>query len=232
MGGSSGIGEATAALLAAEGAEVVITGRDQGRLDRAVERIAGKVTAHAVDATDPGQVTSFFAQTTRIDHLVLAVSSSSGAGPFATLDLADLQAGFDGKYWPYLRILQAALPKISKDGSVVLVTAASARAAFAGSAGLAAINGALEAMIAPLAVELGPVRVNAVSPGVVDTPWWDNVPPQLREELFRAATDTLPVGRVGQAPDVAHAIMLLSTNPYITGTVLEVTGGAHLATGR
>jgi NAD(P)-dependent dehydrogenase (short-subunit alcohol dehydrogenase family) len=232
MGGSSGIGEATAALFAAEGAEVVITGRDQQRLDRAVERIDGKVTAHTVDATDPGQVTSFFAETPEIDHLVLTVSSSSGAGPFATLDFADLQAGFEGKFWPYVRILQTALPKMRADGSVVFVTAASARAALVGSAGLAAINGALEAMVPPLAVELGPLRVNAVSPGVVDTPWWDNVPTEIREELFRSATETLPVGRVGRPEDIARAILLLSTNRYITGTVLEAAGGVHLATGR
>lgn len=99
-----------------------------------------------------------------------------GSGPIATLDPEQLAAGFEGEFWPFPRILQAALPHLRADGSVTFVTASSARAAFPGTAGLAAINGALEAMVPPLAVELAPLRVNAVSPGVIDTVGWNNVP--------------------------------------------------------
>ncbi|NUU22326.1 MAG: SDR family oxidoreductase, partial [Streptomycetaceae bacterium] len=161
MGGSSGIGEATATRFAADGAEVIVTGRDQAKLDAAVERIAGKSSAYRLDATDSTQLQTFFAASGAVDHLILAVSGSAGAGPIAELSLDDLAAGFDGKFWPYLRILKAGLPTLRKDGSITLVTAASARSAFPGTAGLAAINGALEAMVAPRAVELAPLRVNA-----------------------------------------------------------------------
>jgi NAD(P)-dependent dehydrogenase (short-subunit alcohol dehydrogenase family) len=242
MGGSSGIGEATAALFAADGADVVITGRGQERLDAARERIdaaarqagpaGGRTTAYRLDGADQPSVDAFFAESGPIDHLVLALSGSAGAGPFAELDLTELAAGFDGKFWPYLRILKAALPKLRRDGSVTLVTAASARAAFPGTAGLAAINGALQAMVPPLAVELAPLRINAVSPGVIDTPWWDAVPDEQRRALFDGLAATTPVGRVGRPEDVARALHMLAVNGFVTGVVLDATGGANLATGR
>ncbi|MFD7843121.1 SDR family oxidoreductase [Nocardia sp. NPDC059764] len=232
MGGSSGIGEATAAVFAAAGAEVVITGRDRGKLDAAVARIGGATTGHAVDATDQAAVDAFFAGLGTLDHLVISVSGSAGSGPFAELGLDQLAAGFDGKFWPQVRILKAALPHLDSHGSVTLVTAASARSAFPGTAGLAAINGALNAMVAPLAVELAPRRINAVAPGVIDTPWWDRVPEAQRTALFDGLVATTPVGRVGRPEDVAAAIHLLAVNGFTTGVVLDVNGGTGLATGR
>ncbi|MGW0658152.1 SDR family oxidoreductase [Streptodolium elevatio] len=152
--------------------------------------------------------------------------------PFADLDLAELAAGFDGKFWPYVRILQAALPTLRKDGSVTFITAASARAAFPGTAGLAAINGALEAMVPPLAAELAPLRVNAVSPGGVDTPWWSRVPEAQRTAFFEGLAATTPVGRVGQAAEIGEAVYALAANGFVSGVVLDVTGGANLPMGR
>ncbi|MFF8592183.1 SDR family oxidoreductase [Streptomyces sp. NPDC015220] len=232
MGGSSGIGEATAAFLAADGAEVVITGRSQDRLDAAASRLDGKVTTQRLDASDRPALDAFFAGSGPIDHLVLALSGAKGGGPFAQLDLTALAEGFDGKFWPHTNALQAALPALRRDGSVTLVTAASARAALPGTSGLAAINGALEAMVPPLAVELAPLRVNAVSPGVVDTPWWDAVPAEQRQSVFEGIAAATPVGRVGRPEDIARAIHLLTANGFVTGVVLEATGGATLATGR
>ncbi|MFE6159297.1 SDR family oxidoreductase [Streptomyces sp. NPDC056486] len=232
MGGSSGIGEATAALFAQGGAEVTITGRDRTKLDEAAARIGGKTSTYRMDATDQADIDAFFAATAPIDHLVIAVSGAAGSGPFADLDLAQLAQGFDAKFWPQLRILQAALGHLTEQASVTFITAASARAAFPGTSGLAAINGALESMIPPLAVELAPRRINAVSPGVIDTPWWNRVPAAQREELFAGLATTTPVGRVGTPEEVAQAINSLATNGFITGVVLDCTGGANLATGR
>ncbi|MGW2491336.1 SDR family oxidoreductase [Streptomyces sp. NPDC001606] len=235
MGGSSGVGEATAAFFAADGAEVAITGRDQDRLDGAAARIGadgGKVSTHRLDAADRAAVDAFFADFGTVDHLVLALSGSKGGGPFAELDLAELAAGFNGKFWPHVQVLQAALPVLRRDGSVTLVTAASARAALPGTAGLAAINGALEALVPPLAVELAPLRINAVSPGVIDTPWWDRVPADQRQALFDGLAAVTPVGRVGRPEDIARAIHMFAANSFVTGVVLEATGGATLATGR
>ncbi|MFJ4656326.1 SDR family oxidoreductase [Nocardia sp. NPDC088792] len=232
MGGSSGIGEATATLFATGGAEVIITGRDRDKLDAAVARIGGKTTGYRLDATEQADIDAFFAQSGTIDHLVISVSGSAGSGPFAGLDLNELARGFDGKFWPQVRILQAALPHLDAQGSVTLVTAGSSRAAFPGTVGLAAINGALDAMVPPLAVELAPLRVNAVSPGVIDTPWWDRVPEEQRKALFDGLVETTPVGRVGRPEDIARAIHLLATNGFITGVVLDANGGTNLPTGR
>lgn len=229
IGASAGIGEATARAFAARGAAVLITGRSKQRLDQAAERIGYPVEAAEVDATSRVALDAFFAAAGTIDHLVLAASPGAiGAGPIAALDEAALRQAFEGKVFAHIKAIQAALPRLRPDGSVTVITAASARAAFAGTAGLAAANGALETMIAPLAVELAPLRVNAVSPGVIDTHWWHGMPDDQRQAYFGAVAASTPVRRVGQPDDVAGAIVYLAGASFITGTVLECTGGSNL----
>ena len=229
IGASAGIGEATATAFAAGGAEVTITGRSKERLEAAAQRIGYPVHAAELDATDRGALDAFFATTGTIDHLVLAASPGAvGAGPVATLDEAALRQAFDGKVFAHVKALQAALPQLRPDGSVTVVTAASARAAFAGTAALAGANGALESMIGPLAVELAPLRVNAVSPGFIDTHWWNAMPGEQRKAYFDAVAAVTPVRRIGKPADVAEAIVYLAGAGFVTGTVLECTGGAHL----
>ena len=229
IGASAGIGEAAAKAFAARGATVTITGRSKERLDQAAQRIGHPVLAAEVDATSRAALDAFFATTGMIDHLVLSVSPGAvGAGPFATLDEAALRQAFDGKFFAHVKAIQAALPQLRRDGSVTLVTAATARAAFAGTAGIAAANGALETMVAPLAVELAPLRVNAVSPGVVDTHWWNALPEDQRRAYFDSVAAVSPVRRVGRPDDVADAVVYLADAGFVTGTVLECTGGFNL----
>jgi NAD(P)-dependent dehydrogenase (short-subunit alcohol dehydrogenase family) len=229
IGASAGIGEAAARAFAARGAAVTITGRSKERLDQAAERIDHPVLAAELDATSRGALDAFFAATGTTDHLVLCASPGTvGVGPIATLDEAALRQAFDGKFFAHVKAIQAALPHLRRDGSVTLVTAASARAAFAGTAGIAAANGALETMVAPLAVELAPLRVNAVSPGVIDTHWWSALPEDQRRAYFDSVAAATPVGRVGRADDVAEAIVYLADAGFVTGTVLECTGGSNL----
>jgi NAD(P)-dependent dehydrogenase (short-subunit alcohol dehydrogenase family) len=229
IGASAGIGEATAKAFAAHGAAVVITGRSKERLDQAAQRIGSPVQVAELDATDRGALDALFAATGTVDHLVLAASPGAvGVGPIATLDEAALRQAFDGKFFVHVKAIQAALPHLRPDGSITIITAASARAAFAGTAGLAAANGALEAVVGPLAVELAPLRVNAVSPGVIDTQWWDGMPVDQRRAYFDAVAAISPVRRVGRPEDVANAIAYLAGAGFITGTVLECTGGSNL----
>lgn len=229
IGGSAGIGEAAASVFAAQGAAVTITGRSKDRLDQAAQRIGHPVLAAEFDATSREALDAFFATSGAIDHLVLTASPGAvGAGPIAGLDEAALRQAFDGKLFGYVKAIQAALPRLRPDGSVTMVTAASARAAFAGTAGLAAVNGALESAVAPLAVELAPLRVNAVSPGVIDTHWWDAMPEEQRQAYFESVAGVAPAGRVGTPDDVAGAIVYLAGAGYVTGTVLECTGGSNL----
>ena len=225
IGGGSGVGLATAGLAKEAGARVVIVGRSRDRLDEAVAALGGGVRGEQVDASDGEALDAFHARTGRFDHLVIAASGGLGGGPFPTLARDALAGGFDGKFWVQWRCAQAALPHLSPDGSVTFVTAASARAVSPGVSGLAAINGALGAMVLPLAHELAPLRVNAVSPGVIDTPWWDRQPEEMKRRVFDRITASVPARRVGRAEDVADAIVFLAGARYVTGVILDVDGG-------
>jgi NAD(P)-dependent dehydrogenase (short-subunit alcohol dehydrogenase family) len=229
LGGTSGIGLATARGALDRGAEVVITGRDQDKLRTAADDLGARATAIRADATDPEELEGLFQGLGRFDHLVLALSGgSAGAGPIGALALADLRAAFEGKFWAHVAALQAGLPHIRPRGSFTFVSAISAGAPMPGVAGLAAVNGAIEAMIPALAVELKPLRVNAVSPGVIDTPWWHGLQEDERSALFAQYASATPVGRVGAADDIAQAIISMISNGFITGTVLRVDGGLTL----
>jgi NAD(P)-dependent dehydrogenase (short-subunit alcohol dehydrogenase family) len=232
IGASAGIGEATAKAFAAQGAAVIITGRSKERLDQAAQRIGLPVQVAELNATDRAALDAFFAASGPIDHLVLAASPGAvGAGPIADLDESALRQAFDGKFFAHVKAIQAALPRLRAGGSVTIISAVSARVALAGTVALAAANGALEAIVRPLAVELAPIRVNAVSPGVIDTPWWDGMPDDQRRAYFDAMAAATPVRRVGRPEDVADAVAYLAGAGFVSGTVLECTGGAHLTVG-
>jgi NAD(P)-dependent dehydrogenase (short-subunit alcohol dehydrogenase family) len=228
IGGSGGIGLATAAMMVERGARVTIGGRNRGRLAAAAEELGGEARAVAVDAQEVASLGHFFAEAGPIDDLVVTVTRRGGAGPASGLAEADLLGAFAGKTVAHLRAVALALATLAPDGSVTLVSAVSAQSAVPGTAGLAAVNGALEAAVAPLAVELAPRRVNAVSPGVIETGWWDEVPQDARQEAFRTFAQRALVGRNGQPEDVAAAIVLLIENGFVTGVVLPCDGGLRL----
>ncbi|MEU6352946.1 SDR family oxidoreductase [Streptomyces sp. NPDC047072] len=223
MGGTSGIGLAAAERLTAAGAEVIVTGRDPEKLAAAKDRVAG---AEQIDGTSERDVTEFFERTGAIDHLVLAFSPGAlGLGSLKDVSLAGIRGAFDGKLFPYLH----AIRKADVTGSVTMISAATARAALPGSVALAAVNGAIERIVSPLAAELAPVRVNAVAPGAVDTPWWSFLPAEQRAAQFTALAADLPAQRIGRPDDVANAIAYLIGADYVTGTVLPVDGGFTVA---
>jgi NAD(P)-dependent dehydrogenase (short-subunit alcohol dehydrogenase family) len=229
IGGTSGIGLATARRLADLGLKVTIAGRDKQRLAAASQALAGKAGALPLDAADKAQVDEFFQTLGAFDHLVLALGSGRGFGPFATLDLGEVRRGFEEKVWPHLSCAQAALPTIRKDGSITFISAVSAEMAAPGTAGLAAANGALTVVTPILAAELRPLRVNAVTPGVVDTPWWHFIDAEQRAAVFADYAGKSPVGRVGTPDDIAKAIAFLISNGFVTGHVLTCDGGLRLA---
>ena len=229
IGGSSGIGLATAQRLLANGLQVTVAGLGKQRLDAAGETLGGKARALVLDAADPVQVREFFATLGAFDHLVLALGSGRGMGAFATLDLGEVRRGFEEKVWPHLSCAQAALPHLRKDGSITFVSAVSGQMAAPGTAGLAAANGALAIVTPVLAAELRPLRVNAVSPGVVDTPWWGFLDADQRQGAFADYAKKSLVGRVGAPDDIAKAIAFLIEDSFVTGHVLVCDGGLRLA---
>ena len=228
IGGSSGIGLATAAYLLEKGYRVTITGRDKAKLQAAAQSLNGDLTAIAMDAADFTGLAAAFQAIGPIDHLVLALGGGNGAGPFATVDLADLRKGFEQKTMAHFACAQACLPYLSKQGSITFVSAVSAQAAMPGTAGLGAINAAIAALAPILAVELKPIRVNCVSPGVVDTPWWDFLSADQKEPTFAGFAARTPVGRVGQPREIAEAIAFLIGNGFTSGHTLICDGGVRL----
>jgi len=230
VGGTSGIGLATARLFAESGARVVVTGRDPAHLAEAARRLGGGVDVRAADAADTVAMARLFAEVGRFEHLVLSIGTDRAGGPFRALDLGELRAGFEAKFWPQVTAARLALATIAEAASITFVTAATARVAYAGTAGQAAISGALQQMVPTLALELAPIRVNAVAPGVLDAPWWTRVPVAARDAMFNRAAGAPardPSIRNLRPDDVARAIVMCATNGFITGAIIECDGGAR-----
>jgi NAD(P)-dependent dehydrogenase (short-subunit alcohol dehydrogenase family) len=227
-GGSSGIGLAAAKSFVSAGAEVIISGRNKDKLQDAVKEIKGNVSAYSFDALDDPERKMALETIGNIDHLIITLSGGKGGGTFSSLSCTNLRGAFESKFFAYAAIAQDSIRYLRKDGSITFVTAISARAANPGTAGLAAVNAAIEGMIKPLAVELKPLRINAVSPGVIDTPWWNTYDDIAKKKMFDDFAEKTPVGRIGAPEDIAHAILFLTGNTFMTGTVIECDGGMHL----
>jgi NAD(P)-dependent dehydrogenase (short-subunit alcohol dehydrogenase family) len=223
IGGSSGIGLAVAERLTAAGTEVTVTGRDPAKLEAIGQRVAG---AERLDATIGPDVADFFERTGAFEHLVLAAGpGATGIGTLGDVSEASVRAAFDGKLIAYLTALRHA--QVTE--TVTMVSSVGARAARSGTAVLAAVNGGIERMVPPLAAELAPVRVNAVSPGTIDTAWWSFLPDDERRALMDEVARSVPLKRNGRAEEIADAVAYLIAAEFVTGVVLPVDGGYSMS---
>lgn len=226
VGGSSGIGLATAAAAAKAGAAVTIASRSRTKLESAVNMLSETTRAAALDTGDAAAVERFFADEAPWDHVIVSAAQTP-SGPVRGLSLADAKIAMESKFWGAYRVARAA--KIREGGSLTFVSGFLSVRPSANSVLQGAINAALEALARGLALELAPVRVNAVSPGLIATPLWSGMAEDKREAMFTSAAQRLPVRRVGQPEDIANAVMFLVTTPFTTGSTVRVDGGGAIA---
>ena len=228
LGGSSGIGFAVAELAAAQGAKAVIASSNAERVQKAIESLGGDVQGHVVDVSDERAVETFFAKLGPFDHLVYSAGDSLYLHELATTDLVQARRVFELRYWSALAAVKYGSSHIRQGGSVVLTTGVAGQRPHKGWVIAASVCGTIEALTRALAVELAPIRVNAVSPGVVRTNLWQNMNAAEREHLYESVGKSLPVGRVGEPHDIAQAYLFLMQEGFITGQTIVVDGGTVL----
>lgn len=225
FGGSSGIGLAAAQAARALGARITIASRTEARLREAARRIGQAETA-AIDIRDPEAVKRFFDARDPFDHVVVSAAELA-VGPLRRRSLADERAAMDSKFWGAVNVAHAA--RIRPGGSLTLVSGMIGTRPTGNATMLSAINAAIDALAKALATEMAPVRVNCVSPGRIETPWWDFLPPADRQALFDRTASGLPLKRIGRPEEVAAQIVHIMQNEFMTGSVVLVDGGGAVA---
>ncbi|MCA7995242.1 SDR family oxidoreductase [Burkholderia cepacia] len=226
VGGSSGIDEATARAFAEAGATVTIASRDAAKLAASKDRIGYGVSTGVMDITDDASVRAFLDSAGEFDHVVVSAAQTA-TGPVRGLKLDDAYAAMDSKFWGAYRIARAV--RIRQGGSLTFVSGFLSVRPSKNSVLQGAINAALESLARGLALELAPVRVNTVSPGLIATPLWSKIDAEARDRMYEGAAARLPAGRVGQPEDVANAVLYLASTPYATGSTVLVDGGGAIA---
>ena len=178
-----------------------------------------------MDLTREESVVDFFKREGNIDYLVIS-GSSVKSDAFYELSLEDAMRSMDSKFWGPYRAVKAA--QMQPSGSITLFSGVFSRRPVPGMVAVAAINAAVEGLGRALAVELAPVRVNVISPGLVKTSAYSGIPEVQREATYQSTAAQLPVQRVGEPEDIAAMVLQVMTNPYLTGTVIDIDGGGLL----
>ncbi len=226
IGGSSGMGLATAGAAAAAGAAVTIASSDQARLDVALATLPSDCEGVVVDVRSEADLDRLFSQVGELDHLVYTAAHPFGQRPFLELTLERARQVFEVTYWGAVAAVLRAAPQIRSGGSVVLTSGTIGVRPTPGAALAASGVSAMEGLTRGLAVELSPVRVNAVRPGVIRTPMWNQIPEPNRTALFASlAEERMLTNEIGEADDIAATHLYLMNNRFVTGTVITVDGG-------
>jgi NAD(P)-dependent dehydrogenase (short-subunit alcohol dehydrogenase family) len=228
LGGSSGIGFAVAEQASTQGAQIVIASSNPERVQKAVEKLEGNAQGHALDLSDESAVEIFFANLGAFDHLVFTAGDQLHLNDLAATDLQQARRAFELRYWAALAAVKYGSKNIRKGGSIVLTTGIAGQRPRKGWVIAASVCGTIEALTRALAVELAPIRVNAVSPGMVRTNLWQSMTATERDGLFESVGNSLPVGRVGEPHDIEQAYLFLMQEEFSTGQILVVDGGTVL----
>src|ERR1700722_10321089 len=214
LGGSSGMGLATALAAAAEGAKVVIVSSNQQRLDEALKMLPKDAAACSVDLSKEENIKDFFSQIGRFDHLVYTAAENISLGSIATTDINSARQFFTLRFWGAFAAVKYAAPLINEGGSINLTSGIAGMRPGKNWSVAASICGAMEGFVRALAVELAPIRVNCVIPGVVKTNLWNSMTAADRNNLFQTIGDSLPVKHVGEAEDIALTFLYMMKQPF------------------
>jgi NAD(P)-dependent dehydrogenase (short-subunit alcohol dehydrogenase family) len=227
LGGSAGIGLETARLARAQGAEVILAARNPQRLERAAQEIGAQATA-AFDAADLDALERFVADLPGpVDH-ILSTAGRPYYAPLAEIDLEPAKRSFDDHLWLAVRLAQLAPGRVRPGGSLLFLSGTGGRSTGPGLSIIRAATAALPALVANLAVEVAPIRVNLIAPGFVDTPLSAELLGDGLDARRQQLRDTLPIGRVVGPQDVAALAVHLMTNTALTGATYDIDGGQSL----
>jgi NAD(P)-dependent dehydrogenase (short-subunit alcohol dehydrogenase family) len=228
LGGSSGIGLATAQAAASEGAHVVIVSGNQQRINDALKTLPEGTEGYAVDLSHEQNIKDFFNKTGNFDHLVYTAGENLTFANLNELVIEDARKFWNLRYWGALAAVKYSAQYINEGGSINLTGGIAGARPGAGWGVAASICSAMEGFTRAMAVEMAPIRVNQVSPGVIRTNLWNSMSETDREGLFTNVGNALPVKRIGEADDIAQTFIYMMKQHFATGQVITVDGGAVL----
>lgn len=228
LGGSSGLGFATAKAAAAEGANVVIVSSNQARIDRALKELPQGSKGYAADLSNEQNIRDFFNHAGSFDHLVYTAGENIEMSMVADTDIEKGKDFFTIRFWGAFAAIKYGKDHINEGGSITLMSGSFGQRPSKGYSLGAAICGAMDAFTRAMAVELAPIRVNNIAAGVIKTNLWNNLSETDREGFYKYLESTLLLKRVGEAEDIAQAFVYLMKQSYTTGQSLIIDGGAVL----
>lgn len=228
IGGTAGMGLATAQATAAAGGQVVVVSSSSAHLSNALAELPDGAQGEMVDVRKEVEVKALFDRIGAFDHLVYTAGEAMALAPVLDTDIGVARQFFETRFWGAYAAVKYATPHIRPGGSIVLSSGGSSQRPGPGWAAASSALGAMEALGRALALELAPIRVNVVRPGMVATDLWQEFALEVREELFRTTGAALPVGRIGETADLARTYVHMMEQEYATGTVVTVDGGGLL----
>ena len=222
IGGTAGMGLAIAKLASLNGAKVVVASRSQSKVDEVSKQLGAQ--GFTMDLASEHSIIDFFESVGEFDYLIIP-GSQVKIEHVSETSKSDLEFSLSTKFvGPALCCKHA---RIKTGGAITLFSGALSRRPVSGVALLGAINGGVESLSKGLALELSPVRVNCISPGLVrDTEAYNDIPTEAREKMFAEFAESVPAKRVGKTEDIAAATLSIMTNPFMTGAIIDVDGGA------
>ncbi len=229
IGGASGIGFAVAQALAERGESLILAGRDSEKLARARQFLSQKkasVNTVVLDISKEEEVIQLSQTLGEVDNIIVTAGSHAPGGALTSLNLNEARQAFDTKFWGSIHVARYLSKNIRPRGTLTLTSGFVSRRTVAGTIVKTTMNAALESAVKVLAKELSPLRVNAVSPGLTDTEAYAGMDPAAREKMLASAAENLPAKAFGRPEDIAKGYLFVMDNPFVTGTLLDIEGGA------